>query len=53
MIGLINVADGQLQKALTANVAGVPTIITALAARGSRLLAGTLEGRLLLYTVRS
>lgn len=52
MIGLLNLADGQLVNVLTAYVGGVPTIITTLAARGNRLLAGTLEGRLLLYTVQ-
>lgn len=51
-IGLINVLDGQLLNVLAANAGGVPAIITALAASGNRLLAGTLEGRLLLYTVQ-
>jgi hypothetical protein len=53
MIGLINATDGQLLDVLPIEVAGVPTVITALAARGNQLLAGTLEGRLLLYTIHN
>jgi hypothetical protein len=45
-------SSGELLQDVALAIDKVPTVATALAVHGQRLLVGTIEGRLLLYTVR-
>lgn len=49
--GVINVADGQILHDEHLVVDCIPTVATALAIDGQRLLVGTIDGRLLLYAL--
>ena len=51
-LGLLDMTDGTSLHEEVCTVEGIPTVVTALAARGSRLVVGTLDGRLLLYQKR-
>jgi hypothetical protein len=51
-LGLIDSATGEILTCSPTIIDGIPTIITALAVRDDRLIAGTIDGRLLLYQVK-
>jgi hypothetical protein len=47
--GLIDLSSGEILQSSSAAVDGVSTIITSLALHANRLLAGTIDGRILLF----
>jgi len=51
--GLIDANSGTLGVDSPLSVDGVPTIITALSIRDDRLVAGTIDGRILLFRVEA
>lgn len=50
-LGVVEIGDGRLFYCEPVSIDGVPTIVTALCSHGEGLLAGTIDGRVLLYRI--